>query len=91
MTQRIAILAGDGTVRNIGVYLDDFVPDGVMHVAVTGVVRVGDKWNGSMFVAGPPKPVEPEDPLVASIRILANILGGSAVGLVEAQLKRHGQ
>lgn len=91
MTKRIAMLDSESKVFNIAVYPNEFVPDGVTTVMATQTVQVGDTWRGGRFVPGPPKPLRPEDPIVLSLYMLAEIMGGDAPVRLEALLRRRGE
>jgi len=86
MTQRIAILDGD-VVKNIGVFPDDFVPDGVTQVVAIAATRKGDTYQGGMFIPGPAKVPhkEPTDDLWIALRELAQMVSPEASAAMESR------
>ncbi len=90
MTQRVAILDAE-VVINIGVYPDDFEPDGVNTALAEAGTRKGDTYRNGVFIPGPPKPAKPEDPIAMALRDLAQLLGPAAVAQVESRLADRGR
>jgi len=90
MTQRVAILNAE-VVINIGVFPDDFEPDGVTTAAAEDNTRKGDTYRNGAFIAGPPRPVKPEDPIALALRDLAQHIGPAAVAQVESRLATRGR
>lgn len=57
MTKRIAILDAEGTVINVALYPDDFIPNEVTHTAELPSMRIGDTVVGGVHTnASPPVP-----------------------------------
>ena len=84
MTQRIAIIE-DGTVTNIAVYPDGFVPDGVTTVLASPNVGKGWAFDGTSFTPPVPSPPAPESDEVQALRELATLVGPAAVAMINAR------
>lgn len=77
MTKRVAIIR-DGVVVNVGLFEDDFVPDGVTQIDISAEENVnkGWRWNGATFTQGqredPPQAGNEDGIIFPILRILAS-------------------